>query len=175
MAKEFDYLAEAQAAGKRVFGVESSRTDEEKMADESLSIQLLAGFDVDTGNLISLAHNSAAELKARAALARIIREKMNGFSGELLALAIDPHTKSARHGWRPARKIKFEKPGRKSTMLREKQIIDYIRRMRFDSTEPRDMKYYLNSAAHKFGLKYSRVHSVWSEYEKMLKQVASKK
>jgi len=86
----------------------SARTDDERMADEALSIQLLAGFDVDTGKRISFAHYSTDERKARAALARIIREKVNGFSGELLALAIDPQTKSTWLDMRPARKIKLK-------------------------------------------------------------------
>jgi hypothetical protein len=148
-----------------------TRTDDERMADEVLSIQLLAGFDVDTGKQISFTHNSADERKARAALARIIREKMNGFSGELLALALDPQTKSTWPDMRPARKIKFEKPGRPSTLIRDKRIVDYIRRLRHNSTEPHDMKYFLNAAAATFGgIKYNRVHAIWTAHEKEMEQ-----
>ncbi|WP_426608638.1 hypothetical protein [Bradyrhizobium sp. McL0616] len=150
------------------------RSDKEKMADEALCIQLLAGFDVDTGRSISLAHNSAAERIAREALARIVREKMSGFSGELLALAIDPRTPSTWPVMRPARKVRFEKPGRPSTLMRDKLIVDFIRRMRFNATKKHDMKFFLNAAADKFGIKYSRVHEIWSVYEKLLEAASDK-
>jgi hypothetical protein len=164
------------AVAARVFGVLPTRTDDEKMIDEALSIQLLAGFDVETGKQINFPHNSAAEKKARAALARIVRENMAGFSGELLALAIDPQTKSTWPDMRPARKIKFEKPGRRSTLIRDKLIVDYIRRLRFSGTESHDMKFYLMQAAEKFGgLSYSRVHAIWSAHEKLIEGARSKK
>jgi hypothetical protein len=176
MTKEFDYLAAAQAASERVFGVKPHYTDDDKMADEALSIQLLAGFDADTGKQVSLKHNSPAEKNARAALARIIRDKMGGLSGELLALAIDPHTKSKWPDMRPARKIKFEMPGRQSTLMRDKLIVGYIRRLRFNSTEPHDMKFFLMQAADKFGgLSYSTVHAIWSAHEKLIEEASSKK
>jgi hypothetical protein len=153
------------------------RTDVERMADEAWSIALLAGWDVNSGKQISLKHNSTDERTARAALARIIREKMNGFSGELLALAIDPQTKSSWPDMKPARKIKFEKPGRPSTLMRDKLVVDYIRRLRFNSTEPHDMKFFLMQAAEKFGpgLGYSSVHAIWSAHEKRLEVARSKK
>jgi hypothetical protein len=171
-----DYLAAADAASECVLGVPMVRTDDEKMADEALSIALLAGWHVDSGKQINLTHNSADELKARAALARIIREKMNGFSGELLALAIDPQTESTWPDMRPARKIKFEKPGRPSTLMRDKLVVDYIRRLRFNNTEPNDMKFYLMQAAEKFGgLSYSSVHAIWNAHEKLIEEARSKK
>jgi hypothetical protein len=153
------------------------RTDAEKIADEALSIRLLAGWDVDSGKQVNLKHNSVDETKARAALARIIRERMSGFSGELLALAIDPKTESSWPDMRPARKIKFEKPGRPSTLMRDKMVVDYIRRLRFNSTEPHDMKFFLMQAADKFGpsLSYSSVHAIWSAHEKRIEAARSKK
>jgi hypothetical protein len=177
LADEFDYLAAARTASERVFGAPIARTDYEKIADEALSIQLLAGFDADSGKQISLKHNSAAEKKARAALARIIREQMNGFSGELLALAIDPQTESSWPGMKPARKIKFEKQGRQSALMRDKLIVDYIRRLRSASTEPHDMKFFLMQAAEKFGpgLGYNSVHAIWSAHEKRIEAARSKK
>src|SRR4051812_20727744 len=81
----------------------ATRTDDRAMADEAQSIRLLAGYDVDTGRTSFLKRNGPDERKAREALARLVREKMSGFSGELLALAIDPRTPSPWPDMKPTR------------------------------------------------------------------------
>jgi hypothetical protein len=154
----------------------TKRTDSAKMADEALSICLLSGFDVDKMNNTPFpAHFSADEREARAALARIIRDQMTGYSAELLAMAVDPFTPSAWPHMRPTRKIKFLNQGRQSTLMIEKQVVDYIRHVRFDSEKGQNQKFYIMSAVAEFkkrGIKLakSRVHEIWSEYEKMLKR-----
>jgi hypothetical protein len=71
------------------------RSNEEAMADEALSIRLLAGYDVDKSENVAFpSHFGMAERELRAALARTIRAQMTGHSAELLALAIDPFTPS---------------------------------------------------------------------------------
>lgn len=150
-------------------------SDKDKMADEALSIRLLAGFDVDSGHTSFLKHNSFEERNARAALARVVRDQMRGFSGELLALAIDPRTASTWPNMKPARKIRFESPGRGkgSTLMRDKLIVDFIRRQRFNGTTDK-IDPHLAAAEKHFGLKRSRVHQIWNAYEKMLKTASAK-
>jgi hypothetical protein len=150
------------------FDRRSKRSDGEKMADEALSIGLLAGFDVDTGITKNLTRNSPEERKARAALARLIRDKMLGFSGELLAMAIDPRTPSTWPGMKPTRRIRFENPGRASTLMRDKHVVDFIRKQRFNGTANK-LEPHLAAAEKRFGIKRSRVHAIWSAHEKMLK------
>jgi hypothetical protein len=108
------------------------RSDAEKIADEELSLQLLAGFRMgENGKPITgfLKHNSSQESKARAALARLVRDHMPGNSGELLALAIDPRTPSKDRMMKPTRRVRFESParGRSSTWARALFVVDHIR------------------------------------------------
>src|SRR5580692_7700135 len=80
-----------------------------KGSDDELARKLLLGEPCNQGD-------------ARAALARRIRDQMPGsFTRELLALAIDPETKSRFIGMVPARRIKFEsvRRGRKPTWRRD--------------------------------------------------------
>jgi hypothetical protein len=163
------------------FDKPTKRSDAEREADEIASIRLLGGYGVDEMyNIDRPKHNSAEERELRAALARTIRDQMTGLSAELLAMAIDPHTPSPLPQMRPTRCIKFETPGQPSTLFIEKQVIDYIRRLRFNSDQPHNQKYYIMSAVVEFQrrgieMKKSRVHAIWSEYEKMLEAAASTK
>jgi hypothetical protein len=160
--------------------LEPPRSDADKMVDEAMSIRLLAGFDVDSSkNVKSPGHFGVEERELRAALARTIRDQMKGFSAELLALAIDPFTASAWPGMRPTRKIRFMGQGQQSTLMIEKQIIDFIRKLRFNSTQEQDQKFYIMSAVAEFkkrgiDIEKSRIHAIWSAYEEMLKAASIK-
>jgi hypothetical protein len=158
------------------FDQHPQRPDEEKMADESLSIQLLAGYDVEKGTTKPLKHNSPEERKARAALARIVRERMPGFSGELLALAIDTRTPSTWPGMKAARRIKFESStrGKPSTFMRNTLVVDFIRKQRFNSNDGK-LEPCLAAAEKHFNLKRARVHEIWHAHETILDRAASTK
>ena len=176
---EDEYLVRARKASEKLWGAPPKRTDEEKMADGALSIRLLAGFDVDTEQTSFLKHNSHEEHLARRALARIVREKIKGFVGELLALAIDPRTPSpwntpAGPMMKPTRRIRFESPGRgkSSTLMRDKRIVDFIRKQRRNSADGK-LEPCLKAAEEHFKLRRSRVHAIWNAHEKMIERAAS--
>jgi hypothetical protein len=151
-------------------------SSEEAMADEALSIRLLAGFDVDSGRTSFLKQNGPEERQAREALARLVRDKMKGFSGELLALAIDPRTLSPWQDMKPTRRIRFESPGRgkSSTLMRDKRVVDFIRSERRRSNDGK-LEPCLSAAEEHFKLCRSRVHAIWKAHEDMLKAAASTK
>ncbi|PJG56633.1 hypothetical protein CVM73_03535 [Bradyrhizobium forestalis] len=159
----------------------SPRSDAEKMADESAAIRLLSGYDVDLGrNVDSPSHFSADENEMRAALARTIRDQMKGISAELLALAIDPFTPSPWPTMRPTAKVYFMRQGRPSSLILERQVVDYIRQLRARSEKPQGQKFYIQSAIAEFKkrgvtLGKSRVHAIWTAYERMIEEDNSKK
>jgi hypothetical protein len=100
-----------------------------------------------------------------------------GFSGELLALAIDPRTPSTWPDMKPTRRIQFVSPGRgkNSTLMRDKLVVDFIRKLRFKETEPNiPLDSYILAAQKKFGLGRSRVHAIWRAYEKILEDASAK-
>src|SRR5665213_1622650 len=100
-------------------------------ADAVLIMQLLAGREVRAGkvNIRYLPRNGPEERRARSALAREVRRHMKGFSGELLALAIDPRTPTAIPGMRPTRKILFigAAQGKESKWARDLRVVHFIR------------------------------------------------
>ena len=141
-----------------------------KIADEELSLRLLAGRHFGAnGQPITkyLPHNSAAEIEARGALARIVREHMAGFAGELLALAIDPYTPSKSPGMKPTRHIRFESParGRPSTWARDLLVVGHIRRELFRSTTGKEDAA-LKSAEDEFGLTPAAAKKIWRAHKK---------
>lgn len=144
-----------------------------KVADENLSLRLLAGFRMKNGLPVRgefPGHNSFEERQARAALARIVRDHVPGFSGELLALAIDPLTPSKIPGMKPARRVVFTSParGRSSTWARDMFVIEHIRQLTtmFKTEGKEDAA--LKSAENHFGLSYATVKSVWGKYKKLV-------
>jgi hypothetical protein len=142
-----------------------------KVADEELSLRLLAGFRMKNGSPTKgefPKHNSFEERQARAALARIVRDHVPGFSGELLALAIDPLTPSKIPGMKPARRVAFTSParGRSSTWARDMFVIDHIRQRTtmFNTEDKEDAA--LKSAENRFDLTHATVKSIWGKYKK---------
>lgn len=102
-----------------------------KASDDELARELLAGKVSKHGGVVTYIKPGSQEEKARAALARRIRDLTpRGFTFELLALAIDPETKSDFIEMVPTRKIKFENPktGNRSQWQRDLLIADFIRR-----------------------------------------------
>ena len=111
----------------------AERNEEDKARDDELSRELLAGkLSKRMGAVTYFEPGSPEEKKARAALARRIRDQMPGsLTRELLALAIDPDSKSHFIGMVPARKINFGnlKKGHSSRWRRDIIIAEWIRRM----------------------------------------------
>jgi hypothetical protein len=114
-----------------------------------------------------LKHNSPEEREARAALARRVRDSMSGFSGELLALAIDPLTPSSIPGMKPTRRVRFESParGKSSTWARDSLVVDFIRRRRFDGWKQEAA---IAAAMKQFGMKRSAVQAAWAQHQKLV-------
>jgi hypothetical protein len=146
-----------------------------KIADAALAMQLLAGYPPDGPLAIGPvaikypAKNSAEERRGREALARIVRDQMRGFVGELLALSIDPRTPSAIPGMTPTRRTQFETPGRPSQWARDLMIVDFIRRERFHFTGRRwKQEAAVQGAADKFNVSRSAVQAAWTRYEKLV-------
>jgi hypothetical protein len=132
-----------------------------KIKDTKLCLRLLAGYSVDDGAIGFPKTGSEAEWLARAALARSVREGVRGFTGEFLALAIDPRKPSNWPGMRPIRTISFDKPrGRQRTWGRDLLVINFIRK-RLRDLKKEDAA--LRAAEIEFKLKKSRVHEIWSE------------
>jgi hypothetical protein len=131
--------------------------------EELLLLRLLAGFDDDNPSEPRfLDQDSPDEKIARAALAKQIREgRLGGFAKELLALAIDPWTKTTWPGMRPTRKIKFTNatPGPPSTWARDLLIVHFIRQQLRDNGGKDDAA--LKAAETKFKLGKSQTHAVW--------------
>jgi hypothetical protein len=148
-----------------------TRTDDEKIADDLLCMRLLAGFCEDKSGRVTtsyLKHNSYAERQARAALARRVRESMRGFTGELLALAIDPRTPSEYPGMKPTRRVRFESParGKGSTWARDLLVVHFIRAELRKS--PKEHAAIAAASAH-FQIGESRVHAIWKNWKRLVR------
>jgi hypothetical protein len=155
-----------------------SRSDDEKIADAALAMQLLAGYPpeglaaaLQVGPVVIKypAKNSVEERRGREALARIVRDEMRGFVGELLALAIDPRSPPKIPGMTPTRRAHFETPGRPSQWARDLLIVDFTRRERFHFTGRRwKQEAAVQGAADKFNVSRSTVQAIWARYEKLV-------
>jgi hypothetical protein len=87
-----------------VVATDSDPNREQKIRDYDLCLRLLAG----TGREGFPKAGSEEERAARAALARYLRSRLSGNIAELLALAIDPRTKSPNKFFkRPTRIVRF--------------------------------------------------------------------
>jgi hypothetical protein len=141
------------------------RANDDKMADDMLALELLAG----SPNGRNSKHFSQREKQLRAALARRIRDQMGGYTGELLALAIDPFTASAWPGMKPTTKLKFMRQGRPSSLLIERRVVAFIREQIGKSKSQRaSLDSYLKAAEDAFGLSRTRVHEIWKANEARL-------
>ncbi len=144
----------------------AARKDDEKSADELLAIRLLAGCQFEGDGLVTtsyLKHNSHEERQARAALARMVRASMRGFSGELLALAIDPRTPSKIPGMRPTRKIKFESPtrGNSAKWGRDLMVVDFIKAQLRESRSPPKFEAAIVAAMEHYQISRRQVRDIW--------------
>jgi hypothetical protein len=122
-----------------------------KVADDQLARKLLLGEPCDQG-------------EARAALARCIRDQMPGsFTRELLAMAIDPETKSRFIGMAPTRRIKFEsvRRGQKSTWRRDLLIMDRIRQ-ELGQTNKLEAAY--NAVMCEYGISRATAQAIWKRH-----------
>jgi hypothetical protein len=138
---------------KRMPGRDWLVVDEQsrKAADDELSRKLLLGEPCDQG-------------AARAALARRIRDQMPGsFTRELLAMAIDPDTKSQFIGMMPTRRIKFEsvRRGQKSTWRRDLLIMDRIRK---ELAQTNKLEAAYKAAMDEYGISRATAQAIWKRH-----------
>jgi hypothetical protein len=159
----------AKERGFLLLATDPDQERERKMADEALALHLLAGFQDGTPAIQYPKPNSSDEQIARAALARIVRDHVPGFSGELLALAIDPHTPSKTPGMVPTRRIRFESParGQPSTWARDLLVIGAIRDALFHSSSGKEDAA-CKVAEDQFGLSPPAVKKIWRRYKRLV-------
>ena len=145
---------------------------EEEIADYSQCLWLLAGFSNGTVGFPKT--GSKEEWAARAALARYIRHRLKGDIAELLALAIDPRTKSPNPFFKRSTRIfRFDKPrGKPPTVMRDFMVVDFIRKQ---WSELRKEDAALRAAELTFGLGRSRTHAIWAAHKKLVGGYASKR
>jgi hypothetical protein len=143
---------------------------DQQMADEELALALLASDGVGASYP---KHNSAKEKECRKALARIVRDKLNGFSGELLALAIDPETPSRYIGMTPTRQIRFEsvRRGRPSTWRRDVLIAGFIRR---ELARSQKLEAAYAAAMAKFKISRSTAQAIWNWHCRSIKDAQAR-
>jgi hypothetical protein len=168
-----DYLEPAQ---------QPQRTDEQKIADELLSLRLLAGYHIDKYGREQtdyLKRDSNEEKQASAALARCVRDSMKGLVGELLALAIDPYTASASPTMKPTRRVRFDSParGKPSTWARDLAIVYFIKRRLHKKRKGADWEKQnpdwksdepaIAEASDYYGLERSRIWQIWTRRKQL--------
>jgi hypothetical protein len=146
-----------------------------KIADEVLSLRLLAGRHRDgNGRPVTryLKHNSREEREARAALARCVRDHMRSFTGELLALAIDPHTSSRYIGMTATRRVRFESParGKPAEWQRNLIIAEFIRKQL--SRYSGNVEAANAAAMTEFGISRSTAQTIWKWREQAIKDAS---
>jgi hypothetical protein len=146
-----------------------------KMADEEVVVGFFAGDGTDAPRYP--AHNSKEEKTARAALARIVRDHMPGFSGEILALAIDPVTPSRFIGMKPLRTIRFESVarGKTSTWRRDLRVAHFIRteightaKRGKDGVPRPKIEAALQAAVEEFGVSRATAQAIWKRHQEAM-------
>ena len=147
------------------------REDDELMQNEEMILRLLCGYARKNGKTaISYLKKGGPEERAGLkALAAEVRRKMTGFSGELLALAIDPWTPSKIPGMKPTRRIKFESPARGKSIawIRDLEIVALVNKtLRVQSAKMKPgakvkLDAALAAAEKEYGLSRTRIHKIW--------------
>jgi hypothetical protein len=145
------------------------------MADEEIIVGFFAGDGTEAPRYPT--HNSKEEKKARAALARVVRDHIPGFSGEILALAIDPDTPSRFVGMKPLRTVRFESVarGRASTWRRDLHIAHFIRaeightviRGKDGVPKPK-IEAALHAAMQEFGVSRATAQAIWKRHQEAM-------
>jgi hypothetical protein len=92
---------------------------------------------------------------------------MPGFSGELLALAIDPYTPSRFSGMKPTRRIRFESParGKPSTWVRDRMVIGFVRQQLASAPK---LEAAINAVSARFKISRRTVQDIWKTYKQRL-------
>jgi hypothetical protein len=133
------------------------------MADHELSLELLVGYQGDTGVEFP-EKGGPREQILRAALARELRRHMRSLVGDFLAMAVDPRAVPLTPTRRRTRHIVFESPtpGKASTWARDAMMIDYLRRLLRNGVK--DTAAY-QLTAEKYGCSVRTVRDVWGAYQ----------
>jgi hypothetical protein len=162
--RERDLLEVARDRDLLLVSTDPDPNREQEIADYYLCRWLLAGFSGDE-KVGFPEPGSKEEWDARAALARYVRGRLKGNIAELLALAIDPRTKSPNPFFkRPTRIFRFDKPrGKPPTALRDFMVVDFIRKQRSSKEDAA-----LRAAEQEFGLGKSRIHAIWATHKKLV-------
>jgi hypothetical protein len=149
--------------------------------DEKLILRLLAGLHEDEAGhafISYLKHNSSEERKARAVLARQIRDgTLGGIARELLALAIDPQTSSPIPGMGPIWEIQLKSKARrhKPTWARDLLVAHFIKQwMRKNASRDGSTKEEAARAAAEqhFKLERSRIAEIWQQHKRQTRASA---
>jgi hypothetical protein len=158
------------------------RPQENRIADDELSLDLLAGARLATNGSKTAAairyfdSNSEEEKLARQALARRVRDFMPGLTGELLALAIDPDTPSKYTGMVPTRRVEFKNVGTgfPSQWRRDLIVIDFIRKqlnamwpagpIPIDDIPKRKLEAAYAAAEKEYNLRRSTLQAIWARH-----------
>jgi hypothetical protein len=156
------------------------RSQDDKIADHEAIMTLLAGTPRTQNGRTAIRypeHNSPEEKRGRAALAREVSEKIPGYVGQLLALAIDPRAPTKIPGMKATRHIHFKSParGHGSTWHRDLGIVAFIREYKKEHTwrptpssamRPPKWASVVAAAADHFGLKRSSVEKIWTDHHR---------
>ena len=169
----------ARERGFLLLGTDPDPERERKIADEELSIELLAGMTTGPDRQAVTCYpekNGRRECEGRKALARIIRDHVPGFAGELLALAIDPSTPSKVPGMTPTRHIQFESraQGKQSQWARDMLVVHTIRHALFHSTSGKEDAA-CAEAEKAFGLSAAAVKKIWRRHKHMMAEESTKR
>jgi hypothetical protein len=143
----------------------TQQSDDEKIKEEMLILQLLAGFHEDENKVPLtdyLAPDSCEGESARVALARQVRAgTLSYLVRDLLALMIAPEIPSPL-GIKPTRKLTFENFRKPSTWARDQVVIHFFKQSIMRSNA--SLKATMYDAVDRFKIGRSRVYQIWKEH-----------